>query len=564
MPTFEPDPPARAHVDADLLLAHVADIVALVDEDGRWTRVSHSVEGVLGYAPDELVGQRVDEILSGHTGDLFGDPPPPRTELQAERRDGVLLWLELDVRRLPAEADVSGFVITARDITDRRERQQELTAEALRDPLTSLSNRPHFVTVVTRALQRLRRQPGVVALLFMDLDRFKDVNDQFGHATGDAVLVETARRLSTVLRDTDVAARIGGDEFVVCCQDLSDAAEIRTIAERTLLAVREPFLLRGSEAIELTASMGVAIASGPVHPGALLADADSAMYRAKREGAGSVVLVHTRSAAARAMTPPLEAALRRRELRIALQPVARIGDGRVVAAEALLRWRHPHLGLVSPWSFVDELGAIDVSAPISLWVLEQVCGSLALDLDVSVNVSVKDLADARFLRQLSASADEQGVDVSRLCVEVRDGPELTGTRARRALDALQAAGVGLVIDGFPGPSSSMSDLERLRPRAVKLHARLIADLERCPRSRDLVGGLTSVIRSSGTATVATGVERPEQEALLRPLGIDLVQGNHVSPPLPRHTFIDRFARDDERFVPPPPPAPRQEISWKPN
>lgn len=552
---------------AHAMIAHLTDLVALVDEQRIWREVSPSVQELLGYRADELVGRDVADVFRGPGIEvLFRPEPPGAIELPVRRASGDIRWFEVGVRRLPDASPISGFVMTGHDVTERRERHLELAARVCRDPLTGLANREQLETVVTKALHRLQRRRDLMALFFLDVDRFKEINDQLGHAAGDGVLIEIARRLRSVLRDEDTAARTGGDEFVICCEDLPDEDEARAIASRVLETLGEPIHLDGGTSVHVSVSIGVAMTRQPVQPASLLSDADAAMYHAKRGGDIRCRMVWSRPASSDPARSPLERARQRGELRMVYQPVIRVGDGRVVGAEALLRRQHPRLGLRSPWPPAGTDAGAEGSHELHLWVVAAVCRWLSdLDLEsarplrgVSINVAPSELVDARFVPAVLATIEEAGIAPTHLSVEVRDGAELAGTRVQRPLASLAHAGVGIIVDGYPGPQSSLTALERISPQALKLHGSLMADLPVRTSLQDRVGGLASVGRSAGAAVVATRVEDHAQEQLLRPLGIDLAQGFHFSRPLSGQVFAQRYGR--ERFAD---PSPRPSMSDEP-
>ncbi len=433
--------------------------------------------------------------------------------------------------------------------------ERALLHQAFHDTLTGLPNRALLADRLGQALARRERRCLEAAVLFLDIDRLKWVNDSLGHAAGDQLLVDVARRLESVLRPGDTVARFGGDEFVVLCEELSAAGEAVTVAERLRDALASPFHVRGRE-IGLTASIGIALASTSSHdtPDALLRDADAAMYRAKERGRDRVELFddHMRSRAmARLETEStLRRAIEQTELRVHYQPVIELATGRATGLEALVRWEHPERGLVPPSEFITVAEETGLIVGLGAYVLAEACTQVARwnhrrpdgePLTVSVNLSPHQLR-ARGLRELVAEAlQHTGLDPRLLCLEITETALVEDADSNRAaLDSLKDLGVTLAVDDFGTGYSSLLYLRRFPVDVLKIDRSFVVGLETNAEDTAIVSGVVGLAQALGLQAVAEGVETPEQAACLRQLGCPLAQGYHWSKPL--------TARQTERWL----------------
>ncbi len=359
-------------------------------------------------------------------------------------------------------ADVAAaYILNARGRVASQEAEDEQRYRALHDPLTGLPNRTLLYDRVAHALSRARREPTVPAVLFIDLDRFKVVNDSLGHAAGDRLLVAVTERLQHALRPGDTLARLGGDEFVVLCDDLADAGQALALAERISKALRLPFQFDDDEVV-ITASIGMAYAhEGHETPEILLQDADSAMYRAKERGGARYEVIDKR-VRARAKQRlrrenDLRRAIERDELRLVYQPIVSATDNKLEGVEALLRWQHPRRGLLLPDDFLGLAEETGLIVPIGAWVLTQACKALqgwrhhtgAETLRLSVNMSALQLARPDFAVSVAATLRETGTDASQVCLEVTENVLVDqAPGVIRSLNELKELGLGLAIDDF--------------------------------------------------------------------------------------------------------------------
>jgi len=442
------------------------------------------------------------------------------------------------------------------EVLQRRRRYAsalELAHQAVHDALTGLPNRLQVADRLEQALARSSRTGSEVAVLFIDLDRFKLINDGRGHAAGDELLMAVADRLRQVVRGGDVVARFGGDEFVVVCEDQTAAFEASLVAGRILDALREPVVVDGHE-IFLSASIGIAMADGTGSPESLLRDADAAMYRAKEKGRARCeffdATMRTEALDHLETQSALHRALERDELRVFYQPVVDLKSGAVAGVEALVRWEHPQHGLVSPASFVPLAEESGLIVPIGAWVLDQAAAQVACwrtrswgrNLTVSVNLSARQLRQPDLIPAVMSTLLESGTDPSLLCLELTETTFMEDARSHReALEGIKGLGVGLAIDDFGTGYSSLTYLKRLPVSVLKIDQVFVGGLGRDASDTAIVKSVIDLAHALGLVVVAEGVEDSDQVAHLRKLGCDLAQGYFFARPQPAEeleAFLD--------------------------
>ncbi len=446
--------------------------------------------------------------------------------------------VELGPYRPTGEA-VEGVFTVARDVTRRKRAEEELAHQALHDVLTGLANRALFLDRLEQALKRLARGGGRLAVLFIDLDRFKVLNDSLGHGAGDAVLIEIARRLAGALRPSDTVARLGGDEFAVVCDDVTDVAEASEIAARLCASVTEPIQVAGQEVV-LRASIGIVMSDDPAaSPATLLRNSDTAMYHAKEHGATWRVFEDgMRMAAVRRLEVEnaLRGAVTRSELRVVYQPMVRLSNLEVVGCEALLRWqRGPDL--VPPDEFIpiaEETGLIIL---IGEWVLRHVIETAAgwsSALPVHVNISPRQLGDPLLIDKVAELLRESGLDPARLCLEVTESGLVADPRMANArIDALRELGVSLAVDDFGIGFSSLFQLRQLPSVDIlKIDRAFVTELGHNERDGAIVASLVALAGALHTQVVAEGIETPLQLGELRAMRCEFGQGYLFGAPRP--------------------------------
>jgi len=422
--------------------------------------------------------------------------------------------------------------------------QERLAFQAFHDPVTELPNRALFLDRLRHAQERMTRVSTMYALVFIDLDRFKVVNDSLGHAAGDELLVQVAQRLHGSLRIGDTLGRFGGDEFVALLEDLDSEAEALAVAERLLASLAEPFQL-GDRDIIVTASAGVVIGDGThLGPDECIREADVAMYRAKARGGGCFDVFHHELEGGALPRLDLEIDLRRAisegELEVHYQPVLRT-RGPIVGVEALVRWRHPVRGLVSPAEFIPLAEETGLILPLGRFVLDEACRQVGewrrryreLDgLVVSVNLSPRQFRQADLDRQVATALERSGLDPRSLCLEVTEGVMVEDVEsATSTLNRLKALGVAISVDDFGTGYSSLSYLKRFPLDYVKIDRSFVAGLDEKVDS-EIVRSVIRLAAAIGISVVAEGVETAEQLDRLESLGCPLVQGYFLARPQP--------------------------------
>lgn len=422
---------------------------------------------------------------------------------------------------------------------------------SLHDALTGLPNRTLFVQRIEHAILRARRSEKLVAVFFADLDQFKQVNDAYGHHVGDELLVAVADRLGGLMRPGDTLARLSGDEFVVLCEDIDDASAVEPLAARIGAALSEPFVLSEAE-IDVAASVGIAFAGlGEDVPERVLEEADAAMYQVKRSGGGrhSVIdLREHRSVNHRArLNRDLRGALRRGELTVHYQPIVVTSTGRIVGAEALLRWTHPAFGLIDPKVLIplaEQSGGI---IEIGRWLFEQACidglrwqeMGFFPEFGIAVNVSVRQLMATDFIASVATVLADTGIDPRHVTVELTESALVhDAERALSVLWALKRLGVGIAVDDFGTGQSSLSRLKQFPVDIVKIDRDFVTDLEGDLASRLIVGAVVGLAHGLGLNVVAEGVETVGQLDEVAELRCDFSQGFYFAHPQPADAIDD--------------------------
>ena len=445
-------------------------------------------------------------------------------------------------------ADVAAaYLINARVRDELRETAEMATRVALHDPLTGLPNRLLLLETLEHAIRRARRSKKLVAVLFADLDRFKWINDTYGHNVGDQLLIAVAGRLTQLLRLSDTVARLAGDEFVIVCEDLDDASQVEQIVARVQLALGQPFRLGRAE-VHVTASVGIAFAGQGEGPGLgeqTIDDADAAMYTAKRIGGGHATLqpqIVSHSDCGGGLARDLHAALDRNELFVEYQPVVSTGDEQIVGYEALLRGQHPIRGLVGPAVIIplgEHSGLVNA---IGRWVLETACIDLrkwlasrgdGTPVGVSVNVSTRQLMTSDFVSTVADVLHSADTDPSLVTLEVTESVLATDIeQAFEVLERSKLLGVRIALDDFGTGYSSLRYLSRFPADIVKIDGVFTAELVSDLATRQIVEAVIGLAHGLGMYVVAEGIETIEQRDLLLALRCDAWQGFHFAHPMP--------------------------------
>ena len=558
----------RAEEQFRNLLESAPDAMVIVDSGGRLVVVNNQTEALLGYPRDELIGQPIEMLLperfrrrhemhrDGYSCDPGARSMGEGSELYARHADGREIPVEISLGPLATE---SGVLVSAaiRDVSARKRTEEALAHQALHDALTGLPNRALVTDRLSHALVRSARHGGSgVAVLFLDLDRFKLVNDSLGHAAGDQVLTAVAARLGAAVRDSDTVGRFGGDEFIVVCEDAADGAEVLVLAQRLAESLNAPFAIDGGE-VFLSVSIGVALSASSESPEELLRDADAAMYRAKERGRARVEVfdetMRIESAVRLETQSALHRALERAEFLVLYQPVVDLRTGTMAGAEALVRWSHPEHGLLDPTRFIPVAEESGLIVPIGRWVLEEAVrqharwGKDRPDFVLGVNLSARQLRQPDLVDVVRDTVTRHGLDPRRLSLELTESVLMEDVEPHRlALAALRAFGVEVAIDDFGTGYSSLTYLRRYPVDVVKIDQSFVAGLGRDQSASAIVESVVDLAHALGMRVVAEGVETDEQLERLRRLGCDLAQGFLFAPPLPAEALDDLLHR---RFFP---------------
>jgi diguanylate cyclase (GGDEF)-like protein/PAS domain S-box-containing protein len=480
---------------------------------------------------------RVKAELAAH---LEARSPHFESEHRLLHRDGAYRWVL--VRGL-AVRDARGVAYrmagSLTDIADRKQTEEQLIHDALHDPLSSLPNRAFFMTLLDRAIKRTRRRGAeyLFAVLFVDLDRFKLVNDSLGHTAGDRLLVAISGRLQRCLRPGDVVARLGGDEFSILLDDIGEVSDATRVAERIQAELKEPFVFDGHE-VFTSASIGIALSTAAHdRPEYFLRDADTAMYRAKARGKARYEMfdeaMHARAVAELRIETDLRRALERREFRVRYQPIVSLADARAIGFEALVRWQHSERGLVPPSEFIPVAEETGLIVPMSRWVMETACRQTRAwldqfpdlpDLAISVNLSAKHFQQPDLLAQVLGVLEATGLPARNLKLEITESVLMASPEAQVAvIRDLRRAGIQVLIDDFGTGYSSLSYLQRFRVDTLKIDRSFLVERGE-GEGWDIVETIITLAEDLGVNVIAEGVETEEQNARLKALRCGQAQG----------------------------------------
>ncbi len=547
----------RTLQQVNTLVQHASDIIVRLDDQGIVRFHNSAIESTLGYNGselqsrsfweflhplDSLKGRECQKNLLAHPGQVF------HCEMRFQHCDGSVRVLDIHANNLLHDKDFETIILNARDISERKNLEERLEHQAFHDPLTDLPNRRLLLSRLEHALTRSQRRQQPVALLYLDLDRFKAINDGLGHSYGDQLLVGVAARLKQCLRMEDTVARLGGDEFCILIEETADKAEPVLLAERIIAAFKAPFKI-GEHELFVNTSIGIALGTG-VQSNALevLRFADIAMYRAKQKGKGRFEVYDASQSNLAPEMLRLEVELRQaveqgRGFQLHYQPLIDIKTGQLKSLEALVRWQHPTLGTIPPLQFIPLAEETGLIIPLGAWVLETACrqakawqDEYGITSTISVNLSLKQLRQPDFVDSVLQTLEQTGLASKYLELEITESYLMEDVTMLSKLEQLRSAGIGLAIDDFGTGYSSLAHLRHFPVNTLKVDRSFTQSLTSLKQEAKgdafIVEAVIGMARALQLNVVAEGIETKEQLERLRELGCDLGQGYYFSKPMP--------------------------------
>lgn len=546
---------AEALRERENIIETIPDIIYMVDLNSKLVRWNQNLEVFTGFSAAELMETYIYALFAEQERTHIAEAirvgfERGRFEAQGDlvRKDGTAVsyhWTGAPLK--DDQGHVIGLTGVGRDITERKALEEQLSHQAFSDSLTSLPNRALFLHRLTGSLSRGRHRGNLVAVLFLDLDRFKVINDSLGHQVGDQLLVAVGQRLQACLRPEDTVARLGGDEFAILLEDVGNVAAATSVAERIADQLQSPLTCAGHE-VFVTTSIGVALGSpGNDRTEELLRNADLAMYQAKNKGKAQYEVFHSGmnipTRAHLELETDLRRAIERGEFRVRYQPIIELSTGKVAEVEALIRWEHPRRGWLSPAEFIPLAEETGLIVPIGQWVLEEACrqarmwdGELAArgspPLIVSVNLSPRQFQHPKLMDEITRTLSKTGLNPASLKLEITETVMMQDSDSTLTkLRELKELGVRLAVDDFGTGYSSLSYLKRFPVDTVKIDRTFVSGLGRDSEDTAIVRAVVTVAQALKLKVTAEGVESGEQMAQLWALGCDQAQGNYFAKPL---------------------------------
>ena len=543
------------------------EAILITDAQEKIVSVNPAFTRITGYSAAEVAGETPRKLRSGRHDAAFFQSMWQRLldtgywqgEVWDRRKDGEIYptWLSIGSVRNSAD-EITHYFSIFTDITDRKRAEGRMHHLAYFDALTGLPNRMQFSRLADQALMSSRRKEGFGAVLFIDLNRFKPINDTLGHEAGDKVLQETATRLRACVRGADVVCRLGGDEFVVGLFEIANREHAASVAQKLLATLDDPIVIEGRE-LKLGAAIGISIyPEDGMSTETLLRQADIAMYRAKQTGPDGMAFfnadMNQRAIDRLNLEAGLRRAIERDELLLYYQPKVNIKNGTIVGAEALVRWRHPERGLVPPAEFVPVAEESGLIVHVSNWVLEAVCKQIRQWMDtgfpamhIAVNLSARDFSSGLPAR-VQELLERYGIGAEWLELEITEGMLMHHTAAVIAMmEEITALGVSLSLDDFGTGYSSLSYLKRFPIDTLKIDRSFIISIPDDTDDCAIAGAIVGMSKQLKHNVIAEGVETTDQLVFLKGLGCDEIQGYLFSPPVPAETFA-AMVREGKRLA----------------
>ena len=565
--------------DSEHLFQHLfqfsAEAFFLCDEQGRFVDVNHQACAGLRFSRQELLSLSWNDITSAAMGDLLprtqrlSSAPPVPMEAMFKGADNRTFPGDVSVSRIELQGQ-SFFFVLVRDITERktsddllREQKDRLNYLAYHDVLTSLPNRLKAIEVMQTFIVRAKHRDSMVGVLLFDIDRFKNINESLGHETGDEILMEIATRIQSLLRGTDVVARFGGDEFLVLLEHVQDGEGIKTVAEKILEAIARPLHIKEQQ-FYLTGSIGISLF--PQHGEdvqSILKAADSAMYFAKEQGRNTfrfyIPMLKVDVEARLYLETDLRQALEQKQFVLFYQPEFDLNTGKVECLEALLRWQHPHRGVVGPGDFIPLAEDTGLIVPIGEWVLQEACSKVMAwrqqglpPVKVAVNISARQFRQSGFIEMVFRVLKQSGMPVELLELEITESMVIqSAEHARNMLEMLRQSGISLAVDDFGLGYSSLSYLKQYPFSKLKMDREFVKNVVNDPNDEAIAAAIVAMGTTLGLDVVAEGIEGQEQLAVLRNMGCPFGQGFYLT--LPQNAeeigrFLVRTMGDNPRVV----------------
>ncbi len=555
------------------MVERALDAIFTADPNGNFTSVNNAAERISGYGHEELLSMNLFDLIAGPDRDRareiltqrLGNDADEAIELELVGKSGRQVFVEVTGRLVAANGGSGHLEAIARDTTERHSLQEKLRHHVFHDALTGLPNRELLLDRVSQALARAARAKSEIAVMLVDVDDFKLVNDSLGHAAGDELLVALAGRLRSIVRGSETVARLGGDEFALVVENGRGDHEIVALAKRVQTAFDEPFKVADTER-RMTGSLGIALATGSSAPSDLLRDADTAMYRAKNAGKAGIEFF---DAAVRAellrhvaLSQELDDALRAHELEVHYQPIVSLADGRILAVEALVRWHHREWGWVQPGEFISLAEENGLIVPLGQFVLGEAArqahlwrrqhrGSLPLGL--FVNVSPRELAQPEFVPFVANTLAEHGLTAESIALELTERVFINDHDAQviQSLEELAKLEIRLVLDDFGSGYSALSSLKRFPFVALKIDGYFIGAIRKQDDDAPVTRAVLTLGKTLGMTVIAEGVENELQLAYLRNLGCDAAQGFYLGRPQPAAGISELLAASPDSRAPGP-------------